>query len=425
MASRVPCGVSELAYSPQKFVQEDIDHSYHVALTPHNTIIQGNQLIFHIEGGADFTDLANTVMECEIRIRSLADEAVATTKNITPVNNILHSMFSQVQVQLKDTIVTHASPNYGYQAYFENLLNYSKGSKDTWMTSVGWCMDEADKFDEPTNAALAKRRAWITEDKLLKLRGKLTADVSNQPLLIPSHVDVTFTLTPQRANFALQNFEQDVDYKIELVSAKLVARKVKLHPHRVAEFERHIAKAPVRLPTSQVKVTTLSIPSGLSSFTQNAVFSGELPQMIVCGLVSNSAYTGDKKKNPFNFAHVGLNHIQLKVNELLVPTYPLAPNFKEKNVQECYESLYHVVGRWGDDWSNGLTVDDYCGGSAIYGFMTSQDSLCRGDSPASLGAIDVSLKFDTALTETMTLVMYSVTQAEIVIDKFRNVLLNV
>ena len=421
MASRTACSVSELAYSPPKLIQQD----YTIALTPHNSIIAGNNVIFHIEGGTDFTDLGNTILEVEIRVSTAAGEEVGTTKNVCPVNNIFHSLWSQVQVKLKDCIVSHPSPNYGYQAYIENLLNFSKQSKDTWMTSIGWYMDQATKFDDATNTSLAARRAWVTGAQTLKLRGKLSTDISNQPLLIPSHTDVQITLTPQRSAFALLNFEAEGEFKLDIKSAKLMVRKVKLYPARVAEFEKEIARAPIRLPIAQTKVTTVSISSGLSAFQQNAIFSGELPHTIVCGLVANGSYSGSKNKNPFNFQNADLNHIQLKVNELLVPTYPLNPSFGDSKVTEAYESLYDVVGRLGDDWSNGLTTADYCGGSALYGFTVAQDSLCRGDQPDLLGQIDISLKFGTPLPETMTLVIYSSTRAEVIIDKFRNVLLNV
>ena len=324
------CSVSELAYSPQKFVQHDIDHSYHVALTPHNSIIQGNNIIFHIEGGADFTDLGNTILEVEIQTQTTADAQVEETDNVCPVNNIFHSMWSQIQVHLKDCVVSHPSANYGYRAYLENLVNFSQQSKDTWMSSVGWHMDEATKFDVAQNSALAERQSWIVDNKVLKLRGKLSTDISNQPLLIPSHTDVTYTLTPQRMAFALQNFENDTDFVIKIVSATLFVRKVKLFPAKQAEFERQIAKEPIHLPISQVKVSTVSIPNGLTSFQHNALFHGNLPSTILLGLVQNASYTGAKTKNPFNFVHANLNFVQLKVNEILVPTYPITPDFEKK-----------------------------------------------------------------------------------------------
>ena len=424
MACNVPCGVSELAYSPQKLIQQDIDHSYHVSLTPHNSIIPGNNIIFHIEGSTDWTDLGNTLLEIDFQVKTSAGADVESTKNVCPVNNIFHSLWSQVKVQIKNTVVSFPSSNYGYKAYLEHLVNYSADSKNTWMQALGWHMDEATKFDLHTNSALAIRRKYIEAGAMYKVRGKLSTDIGNQPLLIPSHTDVTYTLTPQSDRFALMNFETATDYKIVIASAKLLVRKVKLYPDRINQFERMIAKDPIRIPISQVKVTAVSVPANMSTFEQTALFSGELPQVLLCGLVSNASFAGQKNLNPFNFTHASLNSIQIKLNELLIPTYPISLNFTKKLVYEGYESLFQLVNKWAADWSNGLSIEDYVGGSALYGFHLSQDSLCRGDEPPLMGQVDISLKFDRAPDETMTLIIYSATPAEIVIDKFRNVLLS-
>ena len=56
--------MSELDYNLPKAYQNEIDHTYDIELTPHNSIIQGNNLIFQIESGTDFTDLGNTFFEC-------------------------------------------------------------------------------------------------------------------------------------------------------------------------------------------------------------------------------------------------------------------------------------------------------------------------------------------------------------------------
>ena len=418
--------MSELAYSPEKLIQDEVDHAYHVELTPHNSILPGNNLIFHLEGGSDFTDLSNTYLAVEIQMTSSDGAAVDAGAKACPINNIFHSMWSQIQVRLKDCVISHPSPNYAYRAYLENLLNYSKDSKETWMENIGFYMDQPAAFDSEANTALPKRRDLITGKKTLRLKGKLSTDVGAQPLLIPSHTDITLTLTPQRPEFLIQNFDvANTSYKIDILSAKLSVRKVKLYPSKVAEFEKQIAKAPIRLPIAQVKVTTVSIPSGMSSYHQNSIFSGELPNYVVIGLVKNESYTGTPNKNPFNFVHETLNYIQLKVNEQLIPTYAITPKFADANFTEAYESLYHVIGRHGQDWSNGLTLSDYKGGSALYGFTLNNDTLCRHDSVNLQGQVDITLKFDNALNDTMTIVIYSSTMGNIIIDQHRNVLLDI
>ena len=62
------CGMSELDYNLPKTIQNEIDHTYDIELTPHNSIIQGNNLIFQIESGTDFTDLGNTFLSVELKM---------------------------------------------------------------------------------------------------------------------------------------------------------------------------------------------------------------------------------------------------------------------------------------------------------------------------------------------------------------------
>ena len=417
--------MSELAYNPRKMVQNDIDHVYDVELTPHNTIIQGNNLLFHIEGGSDWVDLACTYLTVDIRMTDTDGNAVDDTMEVAPINNVFHSLWSQVAVVLKNSTISHPSPNYSYRAYIENLLNFSSASKTTWMKNVGFFMDEHKKFDDATNAALADRRKPLEDKKVYTLKGRLSTDIGSQPLLIPSHTDIKFTLTPSSQDFLIQNFVADKTFKIEIVAAKLTVRKVKLYPERVIQFEKEIAKEPIRLPISQVRVNTISISAGLTSFQQNSIFSGELPNTVVVGLVANASHTGTPNKNPFNFAHFSLSHIQLRVNDLLVPSIPLQPDFENSSYLGSYESLYQVVGKLHTDWDNGIQPDHYPFGYALYGFTLNNDSHCRHDDRKILGNVDISLKFKRALTGTVSLILYSSTDGAVIIDQHRNVLLDI
>ena len=155
-------------------------------------------------------------------------------------------------------------------------------------------MDQATKFDNAENTALASRRDLVVGNKVLRLKGRLSTDIGSQPLLIPSQTDVTIKLTPQRNEFSILKFDTDNNkYKIKIVAAKLSVRKVKLYPEAVNDFEKHIAKIPARIPISQVKVNTLSIPQGLTSYEHNSLYNGILPNYIVIGLVTNSSYSGN------------------------------------------------------------------------------------------------------------------------------------
>ena len=426
--SHIFCGMSELDYSPSELVQTQIEYGYNIEITPHNSIIHGNNIIFHIEGGTDWIDLANTFLKVEIRVSQADGVAIDDSVETSIANNVLHSIFSQVQVKLKDTVISHPSSNYSYRAYLENMLNFSPAAKYTWMQTQGWYQDESSKFETAENKGFKSRKALIAGNKILSLKGRLCTDISAQPLLIPSQTDVNFTLTPQRPEFAILRLgtADTKSYKIEILSALLNVRKVKLYPSAVNDFEKSISKNPVRLPISQIKVSTISIPRGLSTYTQNSLFHGSIPNYLLIGFLDNAGYSGNYGKNPFLFQHMDLNHIQLKVNDRLVPTVPFTPDFGDEKIIDSYESLFSVVGKRNQDWSNGLTVEDYVGGTALYGFVLNEDTLCRHDSSSSgLGHVGISVKFGTSLAQTVTMIIYSSVQASVIIDQYRNVLLDV
>ena len=419
------CGRSELEYSPAKLIQNEIDYAYTTEVSPQNSIMQGNNIKFHIEGGPDFVDLANTHLIVEIKLVDAAGEGVDDTKLVCPVNNILHSLWSQEQVTLKNTDVSHPSQTYPFRPYLENLISYSRDSKTTWMKNQGWYFDQAGKFDAGDNTALRTRRATVLRGKTLRLKGKLSTDVGNQPLLIPSLVDVKFTLSPSKPEFVILKLdEDDAVYNIEIRSAKLSVRMVKLHPEAVVGFERTIARAPINIPVQRVEITTESITGGGTSYTKNAVFNGPLPNYLVIGFLNNVSQSGTYDSNPFNFAHHDLNFIQLKVNDRLVPTQALEPNYDEDEFVGAYESIYNVIGKLYTDWSNGIEFADFKGGSALYGFDLSQDTLCRHDNKTIYGSIDVVLRFGNPLPDTTTMLVYSVRDSNIQIDQHRNVILD-
>ena len=120
------CSLSELDYSDSKTIQNDIDHDYQCVLTPRNTIIDGNPIVFQIESSSDFVDLGSTVLKLTLSIVDGDGADIAATDIAGPINNFANSLFSQISVSLKNTTISHPSPNYAYRAYFDNLLNYSQ-----------------------------------------------------------------------------------------------------------------------------------------------------------------------------------------------------------------------------------------------------------------------------------------------------------
>ena len=243
-----------------------------------------------------------------------------------------------------------------------------------------------------------------------------------QQLLNPNHVDVNINLTPSRQQLVVQSFVADNSFTVEIVSAKLSVTKAKLFLNKTVEFEHFIAREPIRLPIKFVKVQTISIPQGLTSFARNNIYTGELPDTLICGIVANESYVGSWATNPFNFAHFSLSSIQCRINGRSVPTHAIQPNFAGGNFTGAYESLYKALDTDLEDWDNGIDQDLFSGGCALYGFSFGAGTICPQDLANLHGSVDLEISFSTALPKTLSLILYSQAPSTIIIDKYRNVL---
>ena len=108
------------------------------------------------------------------------------------------------------------------------------------MKNHGWIFDKPGQFEGENNQAHRDRYGYYKDKVAANFRGRLSTDIGNQDLLIPSHVDVEVVLTPALRNFTLLQFAENpaVEYKFTLLNARLHVRKVKLFPEAIAAFEK-------------------------------------------------------------------------------------------------------------------------------------------------------------------------------------------
>ena len=256
------CSKSELEYDEPKFFQSDISEDYTQYLHPKSILSGDNPLVFEIDGNNDFVDLRRTQLKIKIKISHADGTPIANTKKCAPVNNILHSLFNQVQVSLKDNIVTHSNSLYSYRSYLETLLSYSANAKKTWLKTTGWLEDENGKFDLDGNASIAKRRGAFEGDAEVELKGRLHLDLSFCEKLLPSNLDVRIILTRAKPQFFMLSFDEGDTFKAEITEAIMYVRRVKLTAPRQLAFERDISKKSIRIPINHVALKHVTITSG-------------------------------------------------------------------------------------------------------------------------------------------------------------------
>ena len=104
--------------------QTSIEDGRWVEHQPLTSLDSGGPIEFVIPGTGDaYFDLANTYLLIQTKVvRGVGTDLAADTP-VAHVNNWLHSLFSQVDVYLNDTLVTLSSNTYPFRAYVDTMLS--------------------------------------------------------------------------------------------------------------------------------------------------------------------------------------------------------------------------------------------------------------------------------------------------------------
>ncbi|KAG1653149.1 putative apoptosis inhibitor ORF99 [Nymphon striatum] len=180
---------------------------------------------FFIPGdGQYYIDLNDTILALDVKL----NKPVATEKT-APVNQLISSLFSNLELTLNDTQVEGGSHLYSYKSYFNTLLQYGKDAKETHLRNYGFYKDEPKKFDDITGDGNAKRLAY--QGKTMYLNGAIFADIFHQPRYLLPHVNVRLRFTRQPEKFSLVNFTDTViETNITITKAIMYVRKVRVSP---------------------------------------------------------------------------------------------------------------------------------------------------------------------------------------------------
>ena len=134
---------------------------------PTASLDSGGTIEFLLPGSGDvYMDLAYLFVRAKV---TKPDGSNLDTDNpVGPVNNGFHSLFTQVDVYLNDTLVTPSTNTCPYRAYIETALSYGSDATETQLTSQLWYKNTAGRTDsvaladdDTANAGFKSRRGHV------------------------------------------------------------------------------------------------------------------------------------------------------------------------------------------------------------------------------------------------------------------------
>ena len=237
------CGKSELLLFDEPPVQIQIQEGKWDVISTKSNLESNTVIRFDIPGSSNyFISVGDTELHLDLFISKTTDKTSyirAGETKVGPINNIIHSLFEQVTVNLNNTLVENSNSCYAYRAYMETLLNSSKEYKETILRAGNvWYKDEKDMDSSvfapvtggaQVNPCFVSRQKIFADGKTVQLCGKLHCDFFSQPRLLLPNVDIGVELTRSKPSFYLIG-ENAEEYQAHITKARLKVRRVTVSP---------------------------------------------------------------------------------------------------------------------------------------------------------------------------------------------------
>lgn len=374
--------------------------------------------------GDEYIDLAHTALHLTVKVK--LDQALpqgTTVAEVAPVNNWMHSLFSQVDVYLNQKCITPPSNNYGYRSYIENLLNYGASAKSSHLTSCMWYKDASGKFDDRANTGYIKRKKLIADENSVELYSNLHCDIFNINKFMLNGVELGLKLIRSKDVFHLQG---EHAAHVEIIEANLFVRKVKINPSILLAHARALSVTAAKYPITRVEVKTVTIGTGIQSKSIDNIFLGQIPKRCIIGMVKSRAFNGSLQLSPFNFEHFKYNYLALYIDSTQIPSKPLTPDFDSNQYTRCYHSLFEGVGIYFSDTGNDISLEEYPNGYCLSAFDLTPDLSCNEPhwNIIKSGTLRAEIRFAEPITETITLIIFAEFDNVIEVDKNRNIIID-
>lgn len=384
------------------------------------------------QNSLEYIDLRKTQLWVKARIKHADGSSLKATEYVGPVNNMLHSMFSQVDITLQNKLVTSSTTHYPYKAMLQTLLSYGSDAKESQLSSQLWKKDKSGHFDDNdvqngSNTSLYDRSQYFTQSQVCDMIGPLFHDLTSLDRYLINQVAVNIKMYRSRPEFCLMTKETNPNFQVVIEDIALRVCKLQINPAVITAHAQKLRSSNAKYPFTKTEIRLISIPAGSLSFSYNNLFNGLRATRCVVGFVDSESCSGSYELNPFNFQHFNLSQIALKLNQVPVGGNILQLNYgpPSRIILPAFASMFEVTNKWMRDSGNQIHRDDVAGGTALYCFDIEANFSEEGQylNLVKQGTCSLETIFSKPLPKATTCVVYAEFPAYFEINQERNIIL--
>ena len=428
---------SYLNYWPTKSLQDHFDNGYIDIINPLSGFEgrDSGSLKFNILGNDSFISLNLSAIYLKLQLTGEGKTAgsspetvsIASTdiykSGLSIVNNIAHSLFSNINVRLGNQLITRSGDGYPFKTYIQLLCNSSKESQDTFFRVTGWKKDVAGFMDEKidSNATNTKNTSLLTRrtdfftdsDGIGEFYIRPHTGLTFLDIPIIPYLDIEFELERHPTNdFYIMHKCQTASFSVKILEARYHVQRFRGKPSLLKELEIMTQTHPVSIDMNEGHINNFTIPSGIRNYSNENMFHNHVPNRIIFAFVSTDAYNGSPSKNPFNFQHFKIESLRLMKNGIEYPRPEIITNFNS-TPHTFMTAYYNTMISLGADYNINavsITPNEYANGYYFYSFnMAPDQQISGGDvyTPADRPSqIRLDIRFSEALPQTIQMLVY-------------------
>jgi len=404
-------------FKPKTFPQELLGNEY-ITLKPYHKLPERGPIEFVLKDNKEYINLAETTLSVKCKIVN-ADGSPIEVKNenqVAFVNNAMHSMFRDVELQINSKRLEGGDNTYPYKSLITSLFRYSKETQEGQLFSVGFVRDDHAAMDSVTNTGFLKRKEWTAAGAVKEFKGKLNLSILNQERFLVPGADLYLKFERAKDVFSVFTNSATLKPKVVIESMELQLMPVKVNPEIMLQHAQSMSGgAPALYPIQRVEIDNMICRKDSKGESKDFLFHGHVPKYLVMVMVSNNAMNGDYAKNPFNFKHFNLSYVHLTKDRNNTPFPPFEPNFARGAVLSEYLSLLQSNGVLGKNTVLPISYEEFKNGYTNFQWNLSDDgkgSNATGDPRANL---QIEVKFAEPFTEAVNVLLYGIFDSNVMV----------
>ena len=231
---------------------------------------------------------------------------------VTHVNNILHSIFSNVEVYINNQQIYISNGLYVHKSYISNNFKGTISEYKGVLHCEGYDYEEFP--DEIVKAPLSepfftRRMKMLSRPDGFIMYGNLGVDVFSTSELLYPNMKIRLRLITARPNFYLISDNPNVS--LGIVDCSLYIRRIALkdvYPKKPMDM---LAYFPLEFNYLETLAKIFIIPARQNQFIQENIFNNAPVRRIAIAMNTNSAFTGSYTEKPFWYQQFELRQIRI------------------------------------------------------------------------------------------------------------------